>query len=138
MDIDIQGLIKSFINRFIVDESKEMAMVELKYPEKRKLFVKSLIDNKDGILDRRLIKPLNARIKVQEVIEELKLNKTDLCYVISVYSKIDDKVIQIDFALNTIQQQGVGGLIVNLSATRIYFETASGSPEKFIGEVLKN
>lgn len=133
MDIDIHGLKKLFITRFVIPGSRERAMTKMNGHEKRNLFTKEVMDQK--ILDRKFIKRLDNAITIEEVIRKMKLNKTDLCYVISGNAAIDDKVMLVDYALKTFREKGMGGIIVNLSVQKIYLETNSQSSDIFFGEI---
>jgi hypothetical protein len=135
MDIDIHGLKRNFIKKFVVDEKRELADIELNSEVKRNSFIKKMLDPGNNILDKKLMRVLNEKVSSLEVTGELKLDEHDLCYVISGDGKIDDKVMQVDFALKSIHEGGLGGILVNLRVDRLYIEETSR--KKYLAEFIK-
>jgi len=135
MDIDIYGLKRAFIKHFILKGSQQEAAAMVDSLEERKLFVKQILNYETTILDRSILKTLDLKVSDKEIADLLKLDKTDLVYVISGDPEIDDKIIQIDFVLKMIHEKQKGGILVNLMRDKIYFESQSDPSKRFIGEL---
>ena len=136
MDIDIYGLKRAFIKHFIVKRSQEEEEFILDdTPEERKLFIKKILDHETTVLDKEKLDTLDVKVSDKKIIDLLKLDETDLVYVISGDEKIDDKVMQLDYVLKVIHEKGKGGILVNLMRDKIYFESQSDPSKRFIGEL---
>jgi hypothetical protein len=139
MDIDVYSIIRNFIKRFVLEDIREKVSFEFEHSEKRKLFISKLNRNWESVLDMRCMRHLDPKLDTHDlIIKELKLEKLmDLCYVISNYSDIDDKVMEGNYALENIYGRGLGSIIVNLPADTIYLETEmkDGIANRFIGKI---
>ncbi|MBC8112111.1 MAG: hypothetical protein H7Y04_13730 [Verrucomicrobia bacterium] len=71
------------------------------------------------------------------VVENLKINDTDLSYIISNYKNIDDEVMPFKDAFEKSWGRGFATLIILAGAEKIYLETeqVQGPPERFIGKL---
>ena len=132
MDIDIHSILRSFVKRFVVEEHQVQVTQDLNDPRSRGQLIKSFLSER-GILERKTIQLIDSKTTISDIITELGLD-IDLVYVISENSEIDDKVMEVEFALKEIQNRKSGGIIVNLHAYRIYIEAATIPPLKSIGK----
>jgi hypothetical protein len=88
-------IIWEFIKNFVLKDRRERSQLELTSPKRRGDFADKLNHTWDKIIDMKKLKHLpKVPNDYQFVKSELKLNDTDLCYVISNYRDIDDELIQ--------------------------------------------
>jgi hypothetical protein len=129
--MDKETIVKNFIKNFVVKNRRDRVELELTTPARRTDFTGRLNHTWDNILDMRKLRILP---KVAEeylyVKEELALTDNDLCYVISNYEDIDDKVLNFKTAFETCYSRGFGTMILSASADKLYLQT-EGDAHRF-------
>ncbi|HVD99466.1 MAG TPA: hypothetical protein VNB90_14760 [Cytophagaceae bacterium] len=124
MDIDIQYILDNFIEWFILEEAKEQASIELREPKKRHLFTQKLKHHWDSVIDKRFIHSLESAHNTPDAIKkELHSRGRDLCYVIAQDPLIDNKVMEVSYAVDKVFGRGEGAILVNLQVDKLFLET---------------
>lgn len=132
-------IVDRFIKKFILKDRRERTDFELKDIKKRDLFIARLNHTYDKVLDMKYFQRLDPKIENPDLVQkEIKLGDADLCYVISHYGEVDDKIIDFKTAFDNIYGKGFGSLIINLTVDRVYLETELkfGPQRRYIGKKL--
>ncbi|WP_452225819.1 hypothetical protein [Lacinutrix cladophorae] len=129
---------REFIKNFIRKERRERSAWILNHKKKRTDFLDRFNHNWNEMLSEKNLTELNTESDFdtyEKIKSELKLNDSDLCYVIS-YNDFDRQFVELKKAFDEIQKSGFAGLIISPNGKKYYLKTEQeiGAPAKFIGK----
>ena len=139
MDIDKKVLIEAFAKNFLLKERRERSLLELKSPKKRNLFINKLNHNWVAQFDMRNMLKLEKHVDDFAFVKNyLKIKEEELCYVISSYDDLDDKIIDFQLAFDESYGRGLATLIIAQNADKLYLETEIdyGQQNRFVGKIV--
>jgi hypothetical protein len=137
MDIDINSIIKLFVENFVPKNLQKESELYLKDKAKRKRFTERLNENWDTVLDMKRISKIPSGLNEREfATQDLTSEEFELWYIISSNGAIDGQIAEFKVAIEKVYGRGFGSVIVNQSGTKLYLEGAMtrGKQNRFIGK----
>lgn len=134
-----EELLCTFIQNFIQKNKRERCLQELSNPKKRGRFTDKLNHHWDAYLDMRYLTLLPEKCKDSYgyVKNELELEDSDKCYILSNYNDTDDLFFDFKDAFDNSFGRGMASLIISGNGDRLYLETEyeGGSGIRYVGIV---
>ena len=138
---DNTALIQAFVRNFVLKDKAERCYAQLIDPKKRRKFTDRLNHRWDNILRMQHLAQISSSDDHADRIRQLlQFGPQDQCYVISDYSRLDDRFFPFQEIFDQIYGQDSGTILLNLSGDTLFLDTEidHGPAARFIGRATRS